>query len=180
MSQVHDDVHALSGPAAIEAMNRLFELTARLADATEHGLDKLGLTLARATVIWHVNYRGPMTQRELSEVLGVTPRNVTGLVDALESTGFVARAPHPTDRRATLVTLTEQGHKIAALRDKDYQEFAARLFGDVPADDLAVFITTADHVLGRLRDEDSGKRTLTVPDRGRHTLDIIPDGTCQT
>src|SRR5260370_12905284 len=132
MSQVHDDGPALSGPAAMEGMNRLFELTARLADATEHGLDKLGLTLARATVIWHVNYRGPMTQRELSEVLGVTPRNVTGLVDALESTGFVARAPHPTARRAPLLTLTEQGHKIAALRDHASPEVPAPFLPHLP------------------------------------------------
>ncbi len=41
-----------------------------------------------------------MTQRALADALQVTPRNVTGLVDALADSGFVERAPHPTDRRA--------------------------------------------------------------------------------
>ncbi|MEN3610618.1 MarR family transcriptional regulator [Plantactinospora sp. ZYX-F-223] len=44
---------------------------------------------------------------ELSQALKCTPRNVTGLVDALEAAGFVARSAHPTDRRATVVSLTQ-------------------------------------------------------------------------
>jgi DNA-binding MarR family transcriptional regulator len=136
-------------------MNRLFELGTRLTHATEQGLETLGLTLARATLLWQVHHRGPLTQRELSQLLGVTPRNVTGLVDALEAGGFVVRAPHPTDRRATLVTLTEAGQATATLRDDDYQDFALRLFGGIPAGRLATFIEVADQVLDRLRQEPS-------------------------
>lgn len=180
MSQVHDDVGVLSTPAVYEAMNRLLEVGARLANAMEQGLDSLGLTLARATLLWHVHHRGPLTQRELSQALGVTPRNVTGLVDGLESTGFVVRAPHPTDRRATLITLTEQGTTTAALRDSDYQAFAARLFGGVPAGQLAAFIATADHVLERLREDGPPGRAVAARGRTGHTLDIIPDGTCES
>lgn len=45
------------------------------------------------------------------------PRNVTGLLDALTDKGYVARQPHPTDRRATLVSLTDHGRTtIAKLR----------------------------------------------------------------
>jgi DNA-binding MarR family transcriptional regulator len=51
--------------------------------------------------------------RELAEALRVSPRNVTGLLDGLEATGFVARTMHPSDRRATLVTLTEHGKAVA-------------------------------------------------------------------
>ena len=43
---------------------------------------------------------GPMTQRALAEVLGVSARNVTGLVDALVATGRpgrLARAAPPGD-----------------------------------------------------------------------------------
>ena len=135
-------------------MNRTFELGARLATATERGLDAVGLTLARATLIWHVHHHGPLTQRELSQALGVTPRNVTGLVDALEATGFVARTPHPTDRRATLITLTERGRQTATLRDNDYQEFAVAVFGGIPAGQLGEFIGVVDHALARLRESD--------------------------
>ncbi len=63
--------------------------------------------------VWLLHQNGPSTQRELAEALGVSARNVTGLVDALVETGFVRRGPHPTDRRATLVSLTDPGPRVA-------------------------------------------------------------------
>jgi DNA-binding MarR family transcriptional regulator len=160
----------LTGPAPIEALNRSFELAARLGGAMEQGLEDLGLTVARATVIWQIHNRGPMTQRELSRLLEVTPRNVTGLIDALEATGFVTREPHPSDRRATLVTLTDRGRDVGGLRDTGYQEFAARLFVDIPAEHLAAFVATLDQVLTRLRSGQSG-------DPGPEAL---PEGICES
>ena len=50
-----------------------------------------GLTRARAAVIWQLQERGPVTQRTLSQALRVSPRNVTGLLDALEAGGYVTR-----------------------------------------------------------------------------------------
>ena len=55
-----------------------------------------------------------MTQRELSRALRCTPRNVTGLLDALEDSGLVVRRPHPRDRRASLVNLTLGGKRTSA------------------------------------------------------------------
>jgi DNA-binding MarR family transcriptional regulator len=39
---------------------------------------------------------------------------VTNAVDRLEGQAFVRRAPHPTDRRTTLVELTDAGRAVAA------------------------------------------------------------------
>ena len=97
-----------------------------------------------------LHHQGPQTQRRLAEAMKVTPRNVTGLVDALVDTGFVERGPHPTDRRATLVSLTERGTKTMAAMDREHQALAALLFDDMP--DRAAFECGLDHLLGRLRD----------------------------
>jgi DNA-binding MarR family transcriptional regulator len=53
----------------------------------EKGLVERGLTRARAAVIWWLHERGPVTQRTLSEALRVSPRNVTGLLDAWKPAG---------------------------------------------------------------------------------------------
>ena len=68
-----------------------------------------------------------MTQRTLSHALRVSPRNVTGLLDALEAGGYVTRGRHPTDRRATLGSLTDQGAAAAARMHADY-EMGARCY----------------------------------------------------
>ncbi len=134
-----------------DAVEHLFELALVLADGMERGLAERGLSRARAELLWRLRARSPMTQRELSQVLRCTPRNVTDLVDALEAAGLVARGPHPTDRRATLVSLTDQGEAAAARMQTEYRQFAADLFQDVPAAELAAFVRVVEHALGRLR-----------------------------
>jgi DNA-binding MarR family transcriptional regulator len=80
-----------------------------------------GLTRARAAVIWQLHERGPVTQRTISEALRVSPRNVTGLLDALEAGGYVTRGSPSHRPTATLVSLTDQGAAAAARLHADYQ-----------------------------------------------------------
>jgi DNA-binding MarR family transcriptional regulator len=133
------------------AVEQLFELAVLLGDAMGRGLAERGLTLPRAELLWRLQRRGPATQRELSEDLRCTPRNVTGLVDALETAGLAERRPHPTDRRATLVTLTESGSKVAATMDAGYQTTGRELFDGFGEDELLAFVSGMDRVLGRIR-----------------------------
>lgn len=133
------------------ALARLFELGVRLTEAMDQGLGKQGLTQSRAEVIWRLHHLGPVTQRALSEALRCTPRNVTGLVDALEATGYVARLPHPRDRRATLVTLTERGRATAIAWQSAHQELATRALAGLGKAKIADLIKALDHVLGNLR-----------------------------
>lgn len=145
-------LHNYAATDASRTLDRLFELAVLLAEHMERALAERGLTRARATVVWELHHRGPLTQRQVSQALRVTPRNVTGLVDALELGGFVARAPHPTDRRATLVTLTGHGRVVAAALRADHEDFAADLFAAVSPSQIAGFGTTLDHVLELLRE----------------------------
>ncbi len=138
--------------SATGALERLFELAVVLAESMERGLAERGLTRARAEMLWRLGQQGPLTQRELSQALQCTPRNVTGLVDALEADGFVRRGPHPTDRRATLVELTEQGRNAATVMHVGYQQLAALLFADLAPAELTSFVASLDRILVRLRD----------------------------
>ena len=141
----------MKGEEAQATLERLFELAVLLVDGMESGLSERGLTRARAELIWRVQRQGPMTQRELSQALQCTPRNVTGLVDALQADGYVLREPHPTDRRATLVRLTERGLEAAAELRSGYQDLANLLFADLGAAEFARFAAVLDHLLGRIR-----------------------------
>jgi DNA-binding MarR family transcriptional regulator len=151
MSQLHNRETTLFGADADVVLERLFELGVLLADSMDRGLAEGGLTRARAELVWRLARQGPMTQRELSQALRCTPRNVTDLVDALETAGLVARGPHPTDRRATLVRLTDQGKAATAQMQAGYRELAATLFADLSGAELTAFISLLDRTLGRLR-----------------------------
>ncbi len=150
MNELHDVDTPVSIQAAAGALERLFELAVVLTGAMDTGLASRGLTRARAEVIWRLCRVDAMTQRELSQALRCTPRNVTGLIDALEAAGFVDRRPHPTDRRATHVGLTQQGLAAAGQMRAEYQDFGASLFAGLSGTQFAELNTIIDSLLGRL------------------------------
>ena len=55
---------------------------------------------------------GGVRSSELAQLLRIAPRSATEVVDALEAKGLVQRSPDPTDRRATLVSLTPRGVEL--------------------------------------------------------------------
>src|SRR4051812_43806897 len=138
--------------ARTAALDRVLELVAVLDADSRRELAHDGLTSARAHVLGELRQRGPLPQRALAEVLRVSPRNVTGLVDGLVDGGFVTREPHPGDRRATLVSFTERGAATAARLERDHTELARLLFAGLPEDRFRAFADGLDHVLARLRD----------------------------
>jgi DNA-binding MarR family transcriptional regulator len=96
-----------------------------------------------------------------------------GLVGALEAGGLVGRGPHPTDRRATLVSLTEQSQAVTARMQAEYRKFAADLFRGVPAADLGAFVKVVDEALGRLRAAEGVAARCRLP-RHRAARDAPP------
>src|SRR6478735_1680841 len=106
-----------------------------------------GLTTARVHLLWILGASGPSTQQALAAALDVTPRNVTGLVDGLVGSGHVTREPHPTDRRAILVTPTARGRRAIDDLRSSHADLAVQLFGDVPDTRLTTFESTLDETI---------------------------------
>jgi DNA-binding MarR family transcriptional regulator len=141
-------------------MDQLFDLAVVLGEVMNNRLAERGLTPARAEVLWLLDRGGPRTQRELSQQLKCTPRNVTGLVDALERAGFVERTAHPSDRRAIVVRLSEPGRSLVADWSTDRGQGTAHLLADIPDGDLAVFGAVLGQVLARLRAAHEATKTV--------------------
>src|SRR5262249_31970411 len=68
---------------------------------------------ARMRLLGVLHCKGRQIMSDLGDMLGVTARQVTNLVDVLEGEGLVRRAAHPTDRRATVIEITPQGAEVA-------------------------------------------------------------------
>lgn len=133
------------------ALDRILLLTVLVGKDLADGLAQRGLTEARAHMLWELRARGPCSQRALAAALHVTPRAITALVDSLVETGFVTREPSPADRRAVLVTFTDQGRAAAQELADSHRELARRLFADMPPEEFDVFDTGLDNVVTRLR-----------------------------
>jgi DNA-binding MarR family transcriptional regulator len=90
-------------------------------------LRPFGLSFARyeALVLLVFSRRGALPMSKMGERLMVHPTSVTNAVDRLEADGLVRRVAHPTDRRTTLVEITDEGRARAesatsALMDADF------------------------------------------------------------
>jgi DNA-binding MarR family transcriptional regulator len=136
----------------ISLLDQVLEVAVLINRDMNSSLGELGLTPARTHLLWELFHRGPSTQRVLAEALGVTPRNVTGLVDGLEESGHVTRQPHPVDRRATLVTLTDHGTDVMTQMQKGQEHFARLLFADLSDRQSDALHRGLAHVLTRLRE----------------------------
>ncbi|GAB3617747.1 MarR family transcriptional regulator [Okibacterium endophyticum] len=108
------------------------------------------LTESRVAVLWTLALSGPSTQQALSEALSVTPRNISGLVDALENHGYVQRSPHPSDRRAVLVTLTSSGETAMARMQEEHAHLEEELRGAVAQEHLSALEQGIDAIIARL------------------------------
>ena len=59
--------------------------------------------------LWRICDEGPLRPTALSALLGVDLSVVSRQIKALETVGFVSRAPDPSDARAALVSATPSG-----------------------------------------------------------------------
>lgn len=57
------------------------------------------------------------SQRQLSTQLGIHRNAMVTIIDNLEREGLAKRLPHPDDRRAFAVTLTETGRRLLPILD---------------------------------------------------------------
>ena len=111
-------------------------------------LQDRGLTYARMRLLGALHCHGPQIMTSISDGLGVTRRNVTALVDALEEEGLVRRRPHPTDRRAKVIELTPDGERRTDAMYDEHREAVAELFCGLSEEDQRELI----RLLGLLRD----------------------------
>jgi DNA-binding MarR family transcriptional regulator len=76
-----------------------------------------------------------MTLSDLSKRMMVSNGNLTGLVDRLVASGHIMRTVSPTDRRATVISLTDSGRAEFRTMAAEHELWIADLFGDLTARD---------------------------------------------
>lgn len=75
---------------------------------------QFGITAPQSYVLQTLHQTGePLSSANLSLQLGVTPSNITGIIDRLEEKGLLKRKPKENDRRTTLIELSETGRDMS-------------------------------------------------------------------
>ena len=84
-------------------------------------------------VLTHLEERGPLCSSAVVEQLGIDKGSVSRQVQHLVDLGLVERAPDPDDRRASLLSLTDEARtRLARVRSERWERFDERLAGWSP------------------------------------------------
>jgi MarR family transcriptional regulator, transcriptional regulator for hemolysin len=100
--------------------------------AREHGM-----TRAQWSVLARLERQEGMTQAEMAEALEIQPISLVRLIDRLHSHGLVERRPHPSDRRANRLYLTDKGRATFAQLIPLGREVAGEVLADLDEEDVA-------------------------------------------
>lgn len=57
-------------------------------------------------------FRGPKRVTDISITLGITKSTTTGLINRLETSGYLQKAKDKQDKRVTTITITEKGINV--------------------------------------------------------------------
>jgi len=90
----------------------LSQLGVYLAEDFVHRLEPLGVDPRTYAVLKALIEDDGQSQRQMSAQLNIHRNVMVAVVDKLESQGLVKRMPHPGDRRAFAVTLTDQARDL--------------------------------------------------------------------
>ena len=116
--------------------------------------EESGPSLPRLRLLNTLHCEGPQKMADLADTLGVTPRSVTALVDGLEQDGVVRRAAHPTDRRVTMIELTDSAPDAAELFAA-HQASVAGLCSTLSGSEQREYLRLTRLLEGRLRADGS-------------------------
>jgi len=106
----------------------------------------LGIGITEAQAISYLTVHGDRGQNELAADLGISSGASTALVDRLERRGIAERYPHPSDRRRTLVRLTDRGQQMV----QQSRKCLLAGFDDVPVTDLELVAGAMRSIAARL------------------------------
>jgi DNA-binding MarR family transcriptional regulator len=110
-----------------------------------------GASASRTRLLYALHCEGPQKMATLAATLGVTPRNVTALVDGLEAEGLVRRRSHPTDRRVTMIELTDRAPDVLTMMSERRAALTG-LFGCLSAEEQKDMLRLTRRLTDRLQE----------------------------
>ncbi|UCD33005.1 MAG: MarR family transcriptional regulator [Desulfobacterales bacterium] len=147
----------------IRSFRKLLRLFERL---TAHQLKEdsccQGVTLTQCHTILEIEELGQATTVEISKRLGLDKSTLSRTIDGLVNIGLVERSPNPSDRRFTILSLTEHGQHVADQINRSNDDYFGQVFKHVEIDRYDEVIDNFERLVLAMRDhQDSLKETTS-------------------
>ena len=125
-------------------MARLF------AQRLHEGIKPLGLAPAQFVVLLELWNEDGLTQRELVQRLAVEQATMANTLSRMARDGLITREPHPTDRRASIVLLTDKARALEAPATETARSVNELALKAVTEEDRARFVDAMQRTIKAL------------------------------
>ncbi|MCU1488656.1 MAG: MarR family transcriptional regulator [Acidimicrobiaceae bacterium] len=106
-------------------------LTRRLrAERADHSL-----TLSQISALSSLDHHGPLSPTALAELERVQPPSMTRVISALEHRAFAIRAPHHSDRRRSVIAITDKGKSVLEENRRRRDAWLAKVLEELSPDE---------------------------------------------
>jgi DNA-binding MarR family transcriptional regulator len=102
-----------------------------------------GLSDTQLAALASLERHSTMTPGELADHEKVQPPSMTRVIAALEELGLVMRAPHATDRRQVVLTVTDRGREVVQQSRRLREEWLARRLRELSPEERAALRAAA-------------------------------------
>ena len=118
----------------------------------DHAITDTGLTQSSWTVLMQLNELGDnVSVSELAEMQGIKLPPLMRTLTLLEQQDYLLRSVSPYDKRIRLLTLTDEGRAVLQTLNQVIEDFQTQVSQGIPADDIAKFSDTLNHIACNLR-----------------------------
>jgi DNA-binding MarR family transcriptional regulator len=128
----------------------LSQLGSFVSDAFKRRLAPLDVLPRTNAVLVALAGADGQSQRQLSARLGLHRNVMVNLIDTLEEQGLVARMPHPDDRRAFAVTLTDKARDLLPALEEQSRAMEDDVTAALTPDERTTLLDMLQRVSGSL------------------------------
>ena len=95
---------------------------------------------------------GPVSQREMADVLEFDRHRTSRAVKELTDAGWLSIEPNPENRRENMVSTTQSGRELCTILGESARAAMAKAFAGCPNEDIETTLYTLKQILNNLSD----------------------------
>ncbi|EKS28577.1 MarR family winged helix-turn-helix transcriptional regulator [Afipia felis] len=146
-----------------QLITQLVESSRLLRNYIEHRAKSRGTTRAQWIVLFRLRQQEGLSQVDLAEVMELQPISLVRLLDRLVDQGLLERRPHPTDRRANQLYLTETGRRLVGDLDSLRDSIATEALRGTSAASLQTALDVLQQVKDNVKNNAETAADATPP-----------------
>lgn len=135
------------------AMRKMIKIQKKHKSFIDSKVSEFGLHTTHHRVLMHLARKGSLlSQKELALHLEITPAAVTGILQKLETDGYIERTLG-TDNRFNEIAITELGKTIVEKTKIIFSDIDKSLFKNFTEDEMTAFIDFLDRIHANMEGE---------------------------